>query len=58
MNLQEKYARAVKSLREIALGRGPYKMDPLKFATSVIKSMRDEARNALQELGETEEAEG
>ncbi len=52
MNVEEKYQRAVEALQEIALGRGPYKMDPQEFAASVIKSMRDEARQALTELGE------
>ena len=58
MNLEEKYRRAVEALKEIQLGRGPYKMNPQEFAISVINAMKEEALKALIELGEVKEAEG
>ncbi len=52
MNIQEKYQRAVEALKEISLGRGPYKMDHHEFAVSTINAMKSEAYRALVELGE------
>jgi len=53
--MDEKYRKAIEALQEIAIGRGPYKIDPLEFAKSVVFSMRDTARKALTELGEAPE---
>ena len=58
MNLTEKYQRAMKALKEISLGRGPYKMDHYEHAISTINAMKNEAHKALVELGEIEETEG
>jgi len=57
MNLTEKYQRAVEALKEISLGRGPYKIDHHEHAVSTINAMKNEAYKALVELGEIEEAE-
>ena len=55
MNIQEKYQRAVEALKEISLGRGPYKIDPYEHAVSCLNAMKGEAQKALLELGEMEE---
>lgn len=55
MNLEEKYQRAVEALKEISLGKGPFKIDKEEFAWSVISSMKGEAQKALAEIGEIEE---
>ena len=55
MNLEEKYQRAVEALKEISLGRGPYKMNPHEHAVSCINAMKGEAQKALVELGEEED---
>jgi len=57
MNLEEKYQRAVEALKEISLGRGPYKMDRYEHAVSTINAMKNEAHKALVKLGEIKEAE-
>jgi hypothetical protein len=38
------------ALEEIALGRGPYKMDPHEHAVSVIEAMKEVAIEALSRL--------
>jgi len=55
---KEKYQRAVEALKEISLGRGPYKMDPYEHAVSCINSMKQEALVTLVEIGEMDEVEG
>lgn len=35
------------ALREIAIGRGPYRIDPMEHAESVIEAMKEEARAAI-----------
>lgn len=58
MKLAEKYLKAIDALKEISLGRGPYKMDHHEHAVSTINAMKGEAQRALVELGEIEETEG
>ena len=53
--MEEKYRKAVEALQEIAIGRGPFKVDPNEFARSVLFSNRDLARETLRELGEAPE---
>lgn len=35
------------ALKEIAIGRGPYKIDPMAHAESVIEAMKDVAKEAI-----------
>lgn len=59
MKLEKKYQKAIDALKEISLGRGPYKMDHREHAVSTINAMKSEAHRTLVKLGEIEEeAEG
>lgn len=49
----EEVDRFRKALQEIALGRGPFKIDPLEHAQSVIEDMKNVATRAL--AGEVDE---
>jgi hypothetical protein len=45
---RETAARAMlAALKEIALWRGPYKIDPMEHAESVIETMKDVAKEAI-----------
>jgi hypothetical protein len=41
------------ALREIAMGRGPFKIDPMAHAESVIETMKEVARAALAHKDKT-----
>lgn len=47
-NLTRKLGDAIKALREIEKGEGPYKRDPLQHAENVIGNMKRIAREALR----------
>ncbi len=40
-------ADMLEALREIALGRGPFKIDPMAHAESVIETMKQVAKDAI-----------
>ena len=42
------YLKAREALEEISLGRGPFKIDPMAHAESVIEAMKEVARAALK----------
>lgn len=44
---------AVLALKEIALARGPYKMDRLEHAEATIEAMQTDAKKALSEIERT-----
>ena len=48
MEDKEKLKISESALKEVALGRGPFKCDPLEHAESCIETMKEIARNALK----------
>lgn len=43
--------KMIDALEEIAKGRGPYKRDPLEFATACLEHAVETAKAALMEIG-------